>query len=478
MILKKVAKFLYPAGVLTAFCLVAALTMVPGPAQARYASIVIDAVTGDVLHETNANTRNYPASLTKMMTLYLAFEALQTGQLQEKQTLKVSARAARMPASRLGLRRGQTITVEDAVLALVTKSANDAAVVIAEALAGSERKFARRMTDKAGALGMKRSRFRNASGLHDRRQLSTARDMATLARALIADFPQYYGYFSTKRFRYKGRTYRNHNKLLQSYNGTDGLKTGYTRASGYNLAASTVRDGRRLIAVVFGGKSARSRNRHMARLLDKGFAMPEVIRGNPGRTPPAKPANLAAAATQAAQPSPPKAKPRGLQAEGDAPPPGPPESKPKQIQLTARGPVSLLPPGMRVATVPVKPAEVTPGKPPRKPTTAVRRAAAAARQLAKTGSWGVQVGAFYSLGPAREAAREAAERLPQILGDTRVVIPQIQGVRGQLYRARLMGLSKTSARRACRRLERVEIDCLVVKGGNDVTLALNDTGAD
>ncbi|MDH3593413.1 MAG: D-alanyl-D-alanine carboxypeptidase [Rhodospirillales bacterium] len=473
MTLKKAAKIGRRAGLLALVCLVAAMATIPGPARARYASIVIDAGTGDVLHEVNANTRNYPASLTKMMTLYLAFEALQSGRLEAKQALNVSWRAARMPASRLGLKRGQTISVENAILALVTKSANDAAVVLAEALAGSEGGFARRMTKKAAALGMTRTRFRNASGLHDRRQLSTARDMAMLARALIVDFPQFYRYFSAKSFRYKGRTYRNHNKLLKSYSGTDGLKTGYTRASGYNLATSTVRNGRRLIAVVFGGKTARARDRHMASLLDKGFAMPVVIRGIASKVPASKPANLATTTAQASVPSPPPAKPAAPLAEGDAPP-GPPESKPKQTQVTARAPISLLPPGMHHVPTPAKTAGV---RTERAPKNNGRRVTEAARQLARTGSWGVQVGAFYSLSPARKAAHDAAERLPGILGDTQVVIPLVQGVQGPLYRARLMGLSKTKARTACRRLKSLEIDCLVVQSKDGVKLALNDQPA-
>jgi D-alanyl-D-alanine carboxypeptidase len=432
---------------------------------------VIDAGTGDVLHAVNASTRNYPASLTKMMPLYLAFEALHNGQFEAKRQLKVSSRAARMPASRLGLKRGQTISFEEAILALVTKSANDAAVVIAEALAGSEGSFARRMTQKAAALGMTRTRFRNASGLHDRRQLSTARDMATLARALVADFPQYYKYFSAKNFRYKGRTYRNHNRLLKSYSGTDGLKTGYTRASGYNLAASTVRNGRRLIAVVFGGKTARARDRHMAKLLDKGFAMPVVIRGRPAKAPMPKPETLtttaAQSAAQAAAPAPPPAKPATLQVGDDTPHPGPPATKPGQVQVTSRQPISLLPPSRPSGPKTSKEA----------PSAVGIQATNAARSLARAGSWGVQVGAFYSLTPARKAARDAAERLREILGDTRVVIPQVQGNRGPIYRARLMGLSKTKARNACRRLRSLEIDCLVVQAKDGVKLALNETPA-
>ena len=340
--------------VLSILGLLAALVVLPGAASARYASIVIDASTGDVLHQVNADTRNYPASLTKMMTLYLAFEALEKGRIQQSQKLMVSRRAAGMPASKLGLRRGRTITLEHAILALVTKSANDAAVVIAEALAGSETKSARLMTKKAKQLGMTRTSFRNASGLHNRRQLSTARDMSKLALALIRDYPRYYIYFSTKKFRYKGRTFRNHNELLKTYKGTDGVKTGYTRASGYNLAASTIHHGRRLIAVVFGGKSAKSRDRHIASLLDKGFAMPVVVRGAPSETPPAKTA--AAMYAEAAPPTPPRRKPKRLAVADETPRARPARPKPKQLQVAGNNPVSLLPPGMEPSTGATEPA--------------------------------------------------------------------------------------------------------------------------
>jgi D-alanyl-D-alanine carboxypeptidase len=241
-------------------------------AQARYASIVVDAHTGKVLHETNADTRNPPASLVKIMTLYIAFEALENDQLSLDQRLQISRHAAGMPATRLGLRAGQTIQVKDAILAVITQSANDAAVVLAEALGGTEVEFARMMTWKARALGMSRTDFRNASGLPNRQQFSTARDMVTLARALLRDFPQRYHLFSITKFHYKGRAYHNHNHLLGSYTGTDGIKTGYIRASGFNLVASVKRDDRRVVAVVFGGKTARSRDRHMVQLLDHGFA--------------------------------------------------------------------------------------------------------------------------------------------------------------------------------------------------------------
>ena len=245
------------------------------PAQAKYASLVMNANTGEVLHEINADTRNYPASLTKMMTVYLIFEALDT-QLWTLQTpLRVSARAAQQPSSRLGLNRGDRIRVEDAILALVTKSANDVASVVAENMSGSEQAFALKMTAKARALGMSSTIFRNASGLPHRAQMSTARDMATLARALIRGYPQYYHYFSAHEFRYAGAIDVNHNKLLDSYDGVDGLKTGYINASGFNLVASAKRNGQRVIGVIFGGNSPNSRNTLMTRLLNLGFKATE-----------------------------------------------------------------------------------------------------------------------------------------------------------------------------------------------------------
>lgn len=243
----------------------------PQPTFAKYASLVMDANTGRVLHSVNADTRNYPASLTKMMTLYMIFDALDRKEISFKSKWKASARVARQPASKLGLGRGQMLTVRDAILALVTKSANDVATMAAENLAKSEREFALAMTAMARKLGMSKTTFRNASGLPNRGQLSTARDMAILAQALLRDFPHYYHVFSTTRFDYKGKKFKNHNKLLTTYEGTDGIKTGYIRASGFNLVASVKRGNQRLIGVVFGGDSSGKRNRHMVSLLDKGW---------------------------------------------------------------------------------------------------------------------------------------------------------------------------------------------------------------
>lgn len=235
-------------------------------------SIVVDYSNGAVLSASGADSVAYPASLTKMMTLYLTFEALRAGRLSLATRLPVSAEAARQPPSKLGLRSGTTIRVDDAIRALAVKSANDVAVVLAEGIGGTEARFAQLMSSRARELGMVRTYFVNASGLPDELQRTTARDMAVLAQRLIRDFPEYYWYFGLPYFVWRGRTYQNHNRLLTTYPGMDGIKTGYTRASGYNLVASAERNGRRLVAVVLGGSSSGERNREMARLLDEAFA--------------------------------------------------------------------------------------------------------------------------------------------------------------------------------------------------------------
>ena len=239
----------------------------------RYAAIVADAQNGTVLMAASPDEQRYPASLTKMMTVYMAFEALRDGRIHLSTPIRVSAEAASMPPSRLGLAAGMTLTVEEAILALVTKSANDAAAALGEHLGGgSEYRFAQMMTMKARALGMTRTAFRNASGLPDLDQVTTARDMALLGRRLMHDFPERYAYFSTPHFVFRGRTHWNHNRLLNEYEGADGIKTGYVNDSGFNLVASAQRDGVRLVAAVFGGRTGRERDRHMMTILDRGFA--------------------------------------------------------------------------------------------------------------------------------------------------------------------------------------------------------------
>jgi D-alanyl-D-alanine carboxypeptidase len=236
--------------------------------SSRYAAIVIDANSGDVLHAAAADSQRHPASLTKIMTLYLLFERIEAGKLKLSTPLEVSEDASEQAPSKLGLRPGQTIAVEDAIKALVTKSANDVAVVVAEAIAGSEDEFAKLMTRKARALGMTRTVYKNASGLPDDDQVTTARDQALLALAIQERFPRHYRYFSTPRFLYRGHWMRNHNRLLGNVEGVDGIKTGYTRASGFNLVTSVRRGKRQIIAVVFGGRTGAQRDARMRKLIE------------------------------------------------------------------------------------------------------------------------------------------------------------------------------------------------------------------
>ncbi|MXN63573.1 D-alanyl-D-alanine carboxypeptidase [Stappia sp. GBMRC 2046] len=248
------------------------LAPVPAKAEARArAEIVIDARSGKALYELDADAPRYPASLTKMMTLYLLFEEVSAGKLNLDSPLRVSANAASQPPAKIGVKAGSTISVKDAAQAIAVKSGNDVAVVIAENISGSERAFARKMTQKAQALGMRRTRFVNASGLPDTAQVTTARDMATLARALKTRFPQYASYFRARSFSYGGRTFKATNNLLGRVAGVDGMKTGYIRLSGFNLAASARRGGKSLIVVVMGGPSEGARDRRVAELIEENF---------------------------------------------------------------------------------------------------------------------------------------------------------------------------------------------------------------
>ena len=257
------------------FVFVLLLSLSPAAVRAessRMSSLLVEAETGRVLFSENATEKRYPASLTKMMTLYLIFDALEKGEIRMDQLWTVSKKAARQPRSRMGLKENATISVENVIFAMISRSANDAAVVAAEGLAGSEARFADKMTRVARELGMKNTRFKNASGLHNKDQVTTAQDMAILSRALIRHFPEYYKLFSVRGFRYGKRYYGNHNLVARFYKGGDGLKTGYVDAAGYHVVGSAVRDGKRLIGVVMGRNSVRERDRHIFRLLDSGFA--------------------------------------------------------------------------------------------------------------------------------------------------------------------------------------------------------------
>ncbi len=371
-------------------------------ANARYAAIVVEAKTGRVLHATNADTRNYPASLTKIMTLFMTFEALKTKKLRLKQELPVSRVAEGRSPSKLGLRLGDTITVDTAIKALATKSANDVATVLAEALGGTERKFAILMTKRARSIGMKDTTFKNASGLPNRAQLSTARDMAILARAILYGHPKMYRHFSRKSFTFKGQTYRTHNRLMARYKGMDGIKTGYIRASGFNLVASARRNGKRIIAVVFGGKTPKRRDRQVARLLDKGFASLQTMVAKSG----------------------------------------------KQQNLTAS---NVRPQYHPVGTV-------------KKSARRSRRPLAVNPASGRVRSWAIQVGAYNRYKPAQLAVTRAARAVPSLLGQKfRIVRHRSKTRRGlQIYKARLLVPSKSNARNSCRALKRRKIDCMVI----------------
>jgi D-alanyl-D-alanine carboxypeptidase len=269
-------------------------TVQDASANPRYAAYVLDTNTGQVLFSRNADAQRFPASLTKIMTIYLLFEALETGRISKNTPIPISAKAAAEPPSKLGLRAGSTITVENAILALVTRSANDIATAVGEFLGGSESNFASMMTTKARQLGMNSTTFRNAHGLPNNQQVTTARDMAILGLAVREHFPQHYSYFGTRQFTFNGQRIGNHNRLLGRVTGVDGIKTGFIRASGFNLVTSVRTGGRSVVAVVMGGRTGASRDDHMAALIREHLpkastrpaSQPLVARGTPLRSGP------------------------------------------------------------------------------------------------------------------------------------------------------------------------------------------------
>lgn len=433
--------------------------------NARYAAVVVDAASGEVLFARHADSRRYPASITKVMTLYLAFEALAEGKVKLTDTLTVSPRAASQPPSKLGLAAGQTISLDDAMRATAVRSANDMAVAIAEHIGGSEARFTSMMTLKAEELGMTQSRYVNANGLPDSRQLTSARDLAILARAVMRDYPQYYRYFGLHDWHYEGRDYRNTNGLLAAY-GYDGIKTGYTNASGYNLAASTVRDGKRLITIVLGGRSTATRNAHVVELMNTGFEVErrrksgERIQvaqtffeqrgyGIDVEPAPVQYASLSrstneeeaegvgsnAVAYTAAVARPPETRevvpsPSEARAAGNRP----------SNDLTAS--LNGAPSASSRASTPSRPAATPPARP---------------RPRAER--WAVQVGAFKDQKVARDWLGEVNRRFrSNFTGAERNVITA-----GEWYRSRFTGMTEDAARAACEALAERRVTCLVVR---------------
>ncbi len=424
--------------------------------NARYAAIVVDAATGEVLFARHADSRRYPASITKVMTLYLTFEALQEGRVKLDDVLTISPRAASQPPSKLGLAAGQTITLDDAMHAMAVRSANDMAVAIAEHIGGSEARFTAMMTLKAQDLGMTQTRYVNANGLPDSRQLTTARDLAVLSRAVMRDFPQYYRYFGLRDWTYQGREYRNTNGLLRTGQGYDGIKTGFTNASGYNLAASAVRDGRRLITIVLGGRTVPSRNEHVAALMDVGFEVERRRAGGeriqvaqvvfeergfgigPDNSGPVSYASLTGTEDEA----------------GSA-----------GVTLTsgsaAARPTEVAPAPSQRADLP---ADVTailhggtaPAEGRRNPTTS-RPAATPAR--APAGRWVVQVGAFRDRGIANDWLTEVNRRFRSTFTGAERVVQETDG----WFRSRFTGMTEEAARAACEALDARSVTCMVVR---------------
>ena len=395
------------------------LAMSTTPAQAaKYAAIVIEESSGRVLFARNADKARFPASLTKIMTLYLLFEELESGRMTMQTKLPVSRVAASRSPSKLYLKPGQSITVKQAIYALITKSANDVATVVGEALSGTEREFGKRMTRKARALGMTRTTFRNASGLPHSKQRTTARDMARLAIAIRRDFPQYFGFFKTKSFRWRGKRFGNHNKLLSNYSGTDGIKTGYIDASGFNLVATVERRGVRLIGVVFGGRSGRTRDAHMVEILDKSFK-----RVKPGDIR-AQLATASASVVTALPKSLPKSLPVPPPSPGILPVAPPPRKTSKgSIDLALAGESGFL--------------EGAPPSPDLK------------RSSSGPSKWSVQVGSFAKRANAHKAAAQARRVAVTVLGSTPARLTMVTRGNIPLWRVRFHNLDETQARSAC-----------------------------
>ena len=437
----------------------------PASANSKYAAYVVHAHSGDVLFDRYSTKTRYPASLTKMMTLYLLFDEIEAGRLTLDSDLTVSARAAGQPPSKLGVKKGKKIKVKTAIEALVVKSANDVAVVVAESISGTEINFAKKMTKKARQLGMSRTTFRNASGLPNRRQITTARDMATLARRLMSDHPEYWHYFSTKSFAWNGRTYRTHNSLVRSYTGADGLKTGYTRRSGYNLATTAKRGEHHLVGIVLGGRSGRTRDAHMRQILTNGFA---AIKKKP----------TLIAALHREKPTP-RMKPTlvaKLESERNAPTLASNDALKTEI-IAAASSFAAEEPAFEEDTISslIALADMTP--PDAEPNAAMlgnpnegensRLAMAFLDESMGEGDvepylgWSVQIGA-YSTKALAQKELEAAAIAGGLIDRSRAVQP-MSGPKGEtIYRARFIKLSESEATETCASLRARNLNCFSV----------------
>ncbi len=406
-------------------CVIWVACTLPAYAWKAPSSLVADAQSGYVLHAKNADTKQYPASLTKVMTLYITFDALEKGYIQMDDLIPVSKHAARQPKSKLGLKAGTVMTVREAVLALIVKSANDAAVVLAEAFAPSEEEFAEMMTSVARDLGLSDTTFKNASGLHDPEQVTSAKDMAILAIAMMNHFPQYYPLFATKSFKFDGKTYYSHNAILLYYKGAEGFKTGFISAVGYNIVSTAKRNGRTLVGVVIGQNTAQKRDKQMRTLLDTGFAKVKQKQAElkiAGENPFFKKAYISSAHRDKYDPI--------LKSNIT-------QTKLKVAELTATGNQILL------ASVPMNP---------------VMNESVTIEQGDYTpAEWSIQIGAFSSATKARKQAKTAQEILN--FHSTAIQLPAHQ----KLFRSRLAGFeTKEDAEAACAVLKSNAFPCLPI----------------
>ncbi len=474
----------------------------------RYAAFVIDAKSGKTLHEAQADALRHPASLTKIMTLYMLFEQLEAGKIKLQTQMEVSAEAAAQAPTKLGVRAGSTLEVEDAIKALVTKSANDASVVIAEALGGSEEAFAKRMTQKARALGMARTIYRNASGLPDDEQVTTAREQAMLGLAIQERFPRYYRYFSLASFSYRGHAMRNHNKLLGRVHGVDGIKTGYTRASGFNLVSSVRRNDRHIVAVVLGGTSGGQRDARMRALIEGHIELASVNRtatrlaaapspapvaedvqagpklaaaaSVPVAAPTVKPIahTLSLGSTEPIKPTPVRtvivkmAPPKGAVAAKPAPvTPEPVAAKPVPVQTASLAPVAVPEPA---AAASAKTQAAAPSARPGLLGVLPAAAAAAGKAIVPSASaaeskpvvrsgWAIQIGAYEEEAEAKQRLNAAQTKAGPMLKKAAPYTERTTKGEKTYYRARFAGFDRDQAEATCKQLKRNDIVCMALK---------------
>jgi D-alanyl-D-alanine carboxypeptidase len=408
--------------------------------QPKYAAIIVDAKTGEVLYAKRADSPRYPASITKVMTLYLTFEALAAGRLKLDDRVPVSPHAAAQSPTKLGVAAGDSVSVSEAMQAMAIKSANDMAVAMAEKLGGTESRFAALMTLRAKELGMENTHFVNASGLPSSRQITTARDIAILSRAVMRDYPQYYRLFSQQQFTFRGRVMGNHNHLLERMDGVDGLKTGFTNASGFNLAVSAVRDGRRLIGVVMGGSSTAARDNNAQDLLLTGFSVLERrARGE-----------KITVAQNLFEPEPTGQIMRPSIEQGDG------DQEGQRIMLASA------PPPPRLGNVKIVEPDQTTLRRSRAEREADRKEAARDAKEAKRGGWSVQVGAFKSKSDAREQIGYVQRKFHKQFSKADGAVTDRQG---GSWRTRFNGFNEKSAKAACSAMRAKRLDCQVISPG-------------